>query len=54
MNHQLKNETSISQQRLRELEHHIQMREKELCDIKEAYSEKAKKCDAWEKVAWII
>lgn len=26
------------------------MREKELCDMKEAYAEKIKKCDAWEKV----
>jgi hypothetical protein len=29
------------------------MREKELCDIKEAYAEKVKKCDAWEKVSQV-
>lgn len=50
MNIQLKNETTISQQQIRELEHYIQMREKELLDIKEAYNEKSKKCDSWENV----
>jgi hypothetical protein len=47
---QLRNEISLSNQRSRELEHHVQMREKELCELKEAYGEKLKKCDAWEKV----
>lgn len=54
MNLQMKNETTISQQRIRELEHHIQMREKELYDIKEAYHEKIKKCESWENVTLII
>ena len=41
----------MAQQRIRELEHHIEIREKELCDVKEAYAEKVRKCDGWEKVA---
>lgn len=51
LNYQLTNETKMAQQRIRELEHHIEIREKELCDIKEAYAEKVRKCDGWEKVA---
>mmetsp|Transcript_13938 Transcript_13938/g.20847 ORF Transcript_13938/g.20847 Transcript_13938/m.20847 type:complete len:188 (+) Transcript_13938:80-643(+) len=47
---QLRNEMSVSKQRVRELEAHMQIREKELCDMKEAFAEKSKKCDAWEKV----
>jgi hypothetical protein len=40
--------------RLKELEYHIGMRENELCEIKEAYKEKLRKCDAWEKVECCI
>jgi hypothetical protein len=51
MNYQLVNETKMTQQRIRELEHHIEIREKELCDVQEAYAEKVRKCDGWEKVS---
>jgi hypothetical protein len=47
----LKKSCSEKDSRLKELEYHICMRETELCEIKEAYKEKLRKCNAWEKVA---
>jgi hypothetical protein len=46
----LKQTLSENETRVKDLEYHIKMRENELCDIKDAYKEKLRKCDAWEKV----
>lgn len=40
----------ISEQQEHELNHQCRAREKELGDLKEAYKEKKRQCDAWEKV----
>ena len=47
---QYRSEFTSMEHKIRELEHSIQSREKELRDIKEAYVEKTRKCEAWEKV----
>ena len=46
----LKTTLSENSKRIKDLEYHIQMRENELCEIKDAYKEKLRKCEAWEKV----
>jgi hypothetical protein len=46
----LKKALSENSTRVKDLEYHISMRENELCEIKDAYKEKLRKCDAWEKV----
>lgn len=43
-------EVTSLERRVNKLEHCIQSREKELSTIKEAYSQKIKKCEAWENV----
>ena len=50
---QLKKACSEKDSKLKDLEYHISMRETELCEIKDAYKEKLRKCDAWEKVSLI-
>lgn len=45
----LKKACSDNDTRVKDLEYHINMRENELCEIKDAYKEKLRKCDAWEK-----
>lgn len=50
---QLKKTCSEKESKLKDLEYHINMRETELCEIKDAYKEKLRKCDAWEKVKLI-
>jgi hypothetical protein len=37
-------------QRSSELEHQLRDREREMSELKEAYKEKLRKCQAWEKV----
>jgi hypothetical protein len=46
----LKKAQSENSTRVKDYEYHISMRENELCEIKEAYKEKLRKCEAWEKV----
>jgi len=46
---QMKQQTSQLEQRLKDAEFKLQLREKELLDLQEAYKEKMRKCQAWEK-----
>jgi hypothetical protein len=49
-NLKLKSEINSTNQRIREIDYQLKLRESELSDLKEAYKEKIRKCDAWEKV----
>ncbi|CAN0209986.1 unnamed protein product [Pylaiella littoralis] len=46
---QVRNQIASFEQKLREAEHKLRLREKEIVDIQEAYKEKSRKCQAWEK-----
>eukprot|EP01041_Mallomonas_annulata_P009601 gene9601-19955_t len=46
---QLRSQTSHNEQRQRELQHQLDGRDRELADLKSAYKEKMRKCQAWEK-----
>lgn len=45
----LRGENNLSSKKIRELEYQLSLRENDLNDIKDAYKDKLRKCDAWEK-----
>ncbi|CAM9486053.1 unnamed protein product [Choristocarpus tenellus] len=46
---QLRTQAATLDQKLREAEHKLRIKEKEFIDLQEAYKEKSRKCQAWEK-----
>ncbi|CAM9933539.1 unnamed protein product [Ectocarpus sp. 6 AP-2014] len=46
---QMRNQNAAADQKHREMEHKLRVRTKELVDLQEAYKEKNRKCQAWEK-----
>ena len=43
-------QSSQMEQKFQELQQQLEIRERDLSEIKEAYKEKNRKCQAWEKV----